>query len=97
MLKSSPLVRNQPSGCSFSLLLLFGSSTLVFVLNLLKFKAFQYGLFFRIFRVLHTVQSLIFKVRLVAGLSATACLVYHAVPDLSTTFLIFFKNLFCFL
>ena len=100
MLKVFPRVTNQPLADSFPFLLLFGSFTFVIVLNSLKLKAFKPGLLFGIFRVLHTVQSLIFKVRflcLAVGLSATACLVYHAVPGLSTAFFVFFKILLIFL
>ena len=63
MLKVFPRVTNQPLADSFPFLLLFGSFTFVIVLNSLKLKAFKPGLLFGIFRVLHTVRSLIFKVR----------------------------------
>jgi hypothetical protein len=42
---------------------LFGSSAFAFVLNFLKSKAPNRAFLFGIFRVLHTVQSSIFKVR----------------------------------
>ncbi|MDR7814710.1 hypothetical protein, partial [Lacrimispora sp.] len=50
--------------------------------------------FIRIFRVLHTVQSSVFKVLFVLlSYSAATHLSYHVAAFLSTTFFIFF-NLF---
>ena len=57
-----------------------------FVLNFLKFKGPNQTFSFRIFRVLHTVQSLIFKV-LCCSLSQTAHICYHKLFRLSRTFL----------
>ena len=57
-----------------------------FVLNFLKSKGPNQTFFFRIFRVLHTVQSLIFKV-LCCSLSQTAHICYHKLFCLSRTFL----------
>jgi hypothetical protein len=68
---------------------LFGSSAFAFVLNFLKSKAPNRAFLFGIFRVLHTVQSSIFKVRVVAWCSAATHLLYHIVSALSTTFLFF--------
>ena len=56
-----------------------------FVLNFLKFKGPNQTFSFRIFRVLHTVQSLIFKV-LCCSLSQTAHICYHKLFCLSRTF-----------
>ena len=61
-----------------------------FVLNFLKFKGPNQTFSSRIFRVLHTVQSLIFKV-LCCSLSQTAHIFYHKLFCLSRTFL---KNFF---
>ena len=57
-----------------------------FVLNFLKSKGPNQTFSFRIFRVLHTVQSLIFKV-LCCSLSQTAHTFYHKLFCLSRTFL----------
>ena len=64
-----------------------------FVLNFLKSKGPNQTFSFRIFRVLHTVQSLIFKV-LCCSLSQTAHTFYHKLFYLSRTFFDFFKNFF---
>ena len=64
-----------------------------FVLNFLKFKGPNQTFSFRIFRVLHTVQSLIFKV-LCCSLSQTAHIFYHKLFCLSRTFLNFFEKVF---
>ena len=56
-----------------------------FVLNFLKSKGPNQTFSFRIFRVLHTVQSLIFKV-LRCSLSQTAHICYHKLFCLSRTF-----------
>ena len=61
-----------------------------FVLNFLKSKGPNQTFSSRIFRVLHTVQSLIFKV-LRYSLSQTARIFYHKLFCLSRTFL---KNFF---
>ena len=61
-----------------------------FVLNFLKSKGPNQTFSFRIFRVLHTVQSLIFKV-LCCSLSQTAHICYHKLFCLSRTFSIFSK------
>ena len=69
----------------------------LFLFWIFSFKDVQPGLFFiRIFRVLNTVQSFIFKVHLVVSLSAATLIVYHSFKLLSTTFLNFFLNLFRF-
>ena len=62
-----------------------------FVLNFLKSKGPNQTFSFRIFRVLHTVQSLIFKV-LCCSLSQTAHTFYHKLFCLSRTFFFFFKS-----
>ena len=62
------------------------------VLNFLIQRCLNHRLFFiRIFRVLNTVQSFIFKVHLVASVSAATRLSYHIAAFLSTTFLFFFE------
>jgi len=53
-----------------------------------SFKASQFKPFLWIFRVLHTVQSLVVMVRVVVCLAVTS-LFYHIVSALSTTFLFF--------
>ena len=68
-----------------SLANLLKSFLLGFVLNFLKSKGPNQTFFFRIFRVLHTVQSLIFKV-LCCSLSQTAHICYHKLFCLSRTF-----------
>ncbi|WP_242355315.1 hypothetical protein, partial [Hungatella effluvii] len=50
--------------------------------------------FIRIFRVLHTVQSSVFKVLCVVMFSTATHLYYHIVSVLSTTFLIYFFAFF---
>jgi len=61
---------------------------LVFVLNF-SFKAVQTQLIIRIFRVLHTVQSSVFKVLFVVISRSATHLFYHVAVSLSTTFFIF--------
>jgi len=63
---------------------------LVFVLNF-SFKAAQTQLIIRIFRVLHTVQSSVFKVLFVLSASGATRISYHLQLFLSTIFFIFFK------
>ena len=65
----------------------------LFLFWILLFKDVQPGLFFiRIFRVLNTVQSFIFKVHAVDfSLSAATRLSYHSCLRLSTTFFNFFE------
>ena len=63
-----------------------------FVLNFLKSKGPNQTFSFWIFRVLHTVQSLIFKV-LRCSLSQTAHIFYHKLFLFVKNF---FKKLFCF-
>ncbi|WP_207657079.1 hypothetical protein, partial [Lacrimispora xylanisolvens] len=67
------------------------------VLNF-SFKAVQTQLIIRIFRVLHTVQSSVFKVLFVLSASGATRLFYHVASVLSTTFLFSFFDFFhCFL
>uniref|UniRef100_UPI003BAD2BC1 hypothetical protein n=1 Tax=Hungatella hathewayi TaxID=154046 RepID=UPI003BAD2BC1 len=74
---------------------LFGSYTIiVFVLNFLIQSHQTMACFIRIFRVLHTVQSSVFKVLCVVMLSTATRLYYHIVSVLSTTFLIYFFAFF---
>ena len=61
----------------FTVLLLFGSSAFAFVLNFLKSKAPSRAFLFGIFRVLHTVQSLIFKVRCCCFLKSSLLILPH--------------------
>ena len=72
--------------------LVLNRSTVVlgFVLNVLIHGPNLWAIFIRIFRVLHTVQFSRFFV----VVSATACLLYHTLDRLSTTFFIFFLNFF---
>ena len=50
--------------------------------------------FIRIFRVLHTVQSSVFKVLCVVFVLTATHLFYHSVSVLSTLFFIYFSLLF---
>ena len=68
---------------------MFGSFTLVIVLNFLKSKAFSKRPLNLEFQGLTYCSIFDFQGPCAADLSATAYTVYHAVPDLSTTFLFF--------
>ncbi|MBS5955273.1 MAG: hypothetical protein KIC73_00005, partial [Clostridiales bacterium] len=59
-----------------------------------SFKAAQTQLIIRIFRVLHTVQSSVFKVLFVLSVSGATRISYHTELSLSTTFLFFFFRCF---
>ncbi|WP_207729239.1 hypothetical protein, partial [Hungatella hominis] len=67
---------------------------IVFVLNFLIQSHQTMAYFIRIFRVLHTVQSSVFKVLCVVMFSTATRIFYHIVSVLSTTFLISFFLLF---
>ena len=95
MLKVFPRVTNQPLADSFPFLLLFGSFTFVIVLNSLKLKAFKPGLLFGIFRVLHTVRSLIFKVRFVVDfLSGNSLILSYLFEFVNNFFIFLFRCLY---
>ncbi|WP_346918999.1 hypothetical protein, partial [Lacrimispora sp.] len=55
-------------------------------------KPLKHGLFIRIFRVLHTVQSSVFKVLFSFAASGATHIGYHVRLFLSTIFFIFFKT-----
>jgi len=72
---------------------LFGSYTIACIRSeIFSFKAIKHGLFIRIFRVLHTVQSSVFKVLFVLSASTATRISYHFWLFLSTIFFIFFKT-----